>query len=236
MPFNIEKARADGVPDKDIIEYLSSKISFNVEKARKDNVPETQIAEYMASKMTASTDEEPEEEKKPGFFESLKSMPVITEPGTDMVPTRKGVATAGRAVTSQAPLVGMTVGGLTGAGAGTVAGAPTGPGAAVTGAYGGVAGAGLGYGIGKKAEKVANRFWDWVEGEPSKEEPKTIIQEAIESGGDVVTGAAYQAGGAVLNRLVFEPVVKAGKWGFRSVQSYFKKTATPGVKEQAGAA
>jgi len=236
MPFNISKAREEGVTDTDIIGYLSSKINFNVEKARKDGIPDSQIAEYMALKASSESDEEPIEEKKPSFLESLKSMPVITEPGTDMVPTRKGVATAGRAVTSQAPLAGMTAGGLVGATVGTTAGVPTGPGAVVTGAYGGVAGAGLGYGIGKKVEKVSNRFWDWVEGEPPKEEPKTIIQESIDSGADVITGAAYQAGGAVVNRLVFEPVMRGGKWAFRSVQSYFKKTATPGVKEQAATA
>jgi len=48
MAFDVEKARADGVPDEQILQYLLQNRKFDVEKARADGVSDTQIIDYLA--------------------------------------------------------------------------------------------------------------------------------------------------------------------------------------------
>ena len=111
---------------------------------------------------------------------------------------------------------GLTAGGVIGA----AAGAPTGPGAAVTA----VAGAGLGYGIGKKLGEVGEDLFDYFGKGEVKSRP--VGQEMVQSAKDVATGMAYQMGGEVAGKYVFEPAMKAGKWVFRLAKGMLTKTPT----------
>lgn len=122
----------------------------------------------------------------------------------------------------------MEMGGLTaGAVVGAGVGAPTGPGASVTG----VAGAGLGYGIGKKGADIIESGLGELAGEDI--ESKSVGQELISSGKDVLTGAAFQAGGEVAGKYIFEPVFKGGKWIFNEGKSLFTKKMTSRLQSKA---
>jgi hypothetical protein len=81
--------------------------------------------------------------------------------------------------------------------AGGVAGTPAGP-------AGNVAGAGLGYAAGKN---IADQLFS---------EPGTLGEELVETGKDVVTGAAMEAGGAVLGKALPWVFGKAGE-AFKAV-------------------
>lgn len=99
-------------------------------------------------------------------------------------------------------MVGLTAGGLAGVPF-TIPTAGTAP----------LAGAGLGYAIGKKTGEIIESGLGYLAGErPAKK--RTIGQEIEQSGKDIVTGAAYQAGGALAGKYVFEPLLKGGKWVF----------------------
>jgi hypothetical protein len=169
------------------------------------------------------SDESPETTKPYTFWQAMKDIPVIEEPGTNMVPTKKGAIIAARGVAEQLPLAGMTVGGLV-TGTATL---PAGPVAIPASIAGGI----LGYAMGEKGKHIVNAGLDWLEGK--KSEKKSVVQEMVDSGVDLVAGAEMTAGGMVLNRFIFEPVFRGGAWGFRTIQSYLKKTGTPGLTEHA---
>lgn len=106
-------------------------------------------------------------------------------------PRLYGVAGAAREVLG--PLVegGASIaGGLVGGAGGGVSGTAIAPGAgtAVGAATGAVAGAGLGYGIGKQITRLADQALGNVT-------PPTTANAFATAGKDVITGAAYEAGG-----------------------------------------
>ena len=52
MAFNIQAARADGIPDNEIADHLAELHGFNIEAARKDGIPDTEIADHLSQKST----------------------------------------------------------------------------------------------------------------------------------------------------------------------------------------
>lgn len=107
---------------------------------------------------------------------------------------------------------------------GGIAGAETGPGAIVTATLGG----GVGYGVGKGAA-------DWLDMYAGIKKPYSGIGESLkQSGEDVATGMALEAGGQVVGSAII-PVFRGGKWVFKRVanlpKALFSKKA---IEESAG--
>lgn len=112
------------------------------------------------------------------------------------------------------PWTGMGLGGA----AGAAAGAALGPAGAATA---GVAGAGTGYAAGKKAAGLV----DTAVGYPDLHPPQSGAQAAMDTAGDILTGAAYEAGG----RLAFGVGEKAVKGATRLLSELGPR----GVNQQA---
>jgi len=117
----------------------------------------------------------------------------------------------------------LEAGGLT---AGAIAGAAS----PVPG--GAVVGGGLGYAAGKKVGELVESGIDYLAGE--KKPTRTVGEEFVESGKDIVTGAAYEAGGQIAGKILFQPVMKAGKWAFAQGKGLFSKHVTERIKSKAG--
>lgn len=107
--------------------------------------------------------------------------------------------------------LGLVGGGLVGAGAGTVGG-PIGTGA------GAVAGAGLGYAGVRRFEKMANQLL-------GVEQPETFGEAFNQTGKDVVTGGAMEAGGQIVGKGI--------QYGAEKLLQPFAKQITPEMRETA---
>lgn len=106
-----------------------------------------------------------------------------------------------------------------GLGAGAVVGSVTGP-------YGAVAGAALGYSIAKQLNQLAGEFL----GE------RKILKDSDrfkQMAGDLQTGVMLEMGGQIVNKAIFEPVVRGGKWMFNVGRSYITGEAGPAASKQA---
>lgn len=119
---------------------------------------------------------------------------------------------------------GLTAGAITGAKAGALIGTPFGgpPGALAGAAIGGVIGGGLGYAIGKRGGEIITGT-----------APGELRESLTESGKDIVTGAAYEAGGQLAGKFLFQPVMKAGKWTFDQAKSLFQNRVTNRITSKA---
>jgi hypothetical protein len=107
MPFDIEAARKDGVPDSAIAEHLARESKFDIEAARKDGVPDRAIADHLVGKSSAPAQAKPEEEKKPSsekaigpkreatWLEQVNPIPMVKNTGIDLAKGAIGVGQAG---------------------------------------------------------------------------------------------------------------------------------------------
>ena len=138
--------------------------------------------------------DKPEPELEPGVGEMLRP---AHEPVETVVPEpeerslgQKTAEVAGPVVKPAIEGVGILLGGA--------AGSALGP-------AGGVAGAGLGYGM---AKQVSNKIDEYA----GKERPP-LADQLTEAGKDVLTGAAYQAGGEGAAQLLYKGASVVGKVG-----------------------
>lgn len=108
-------------------------------------------------------------------------------------------------------------------GGGAAAGAVIGTGTA--GPLGGLAGGGLGYAIGEKTAGIADEML-------GLKKPKPLTQQMVESGKDVATGAALEAGGAAIGTGLVG-VYQGGKWLFNKAAGGLGKALTQKGAERA---
>lgn len=67
MPFDIEAARKDGVPDSQIADYLAGSAGFDIQAARKDGANDSEIADYLSQKISKISSSQ----EQPGFFDRV---------------------------------------------------------------------------------------------------------------------------------------------------------------------
>lgn len=96
-------------------------------------------------------------------------------------------------------------------GAGLVGGALAGSFAGPAGSAGGAA---LGYGMAKQIEQLAGEYL----GDRETLKNSTRFKQAAK---DLTVGAALEVGGQLAGKLIFEPIIKGGKWLFSTVKSSF---------------
>lgn len=106
-------------------------------------------------------------------------------------------------------------------GLGLVGGAIVGMGAANP-----VGGAGAGYAMAEQVNQLAGEFI-------GVREHLTQSDRFKQLGKDVALGSMFEMGGQILNKVIFEPVIKAGKWTFDVGKSYFTGEAGPSATKQA---
>lgn len=111
---------------------------------------------------------------------------------------------------------------LGGAAIGTAAGLPAGPGAIATG----LATQAGGYALGKRA---ADQLDEWA----GIRKPLKLEDVPLQTASDLAMGGAYAMGGPVVDKVIFQPVLKAGKWVFDSGKRVLGSVFTKAGTEQA---
>lgn len=202
MPYNIEAARKANISDQQIAEHLSKTFGYDLDSALKSGASHTQVAEYLSKNDKPPQVTAPEQPRK-SYWQRLihpEKRGAANYPD-EPISTRESLRQMAPAVRTGLEIGGLTAGGVLASPANALA-----PGAAT------VAGAGLGYAGGNA---LANMY-EQVLG--LKDQPSSMKDVAMETGKNVLTGAAMEAGGGALAKGVGKAAELAGKvikptWG-----------------------
>jgi hypothetical protein len=138
------------------------------------------------------------QKKSIGFWDSLKSMPVITEPGTDMVPTEKAVKSLSGSIAPYSPEVGM-----------------------VAGSAGGPIGVALGYLMGKQAQPLMESY------AKDKPLP-TGSDMTMKAASDLIPAAELAMMGPITNKIIGSTIEYLGpKFGSAAERLYSSSIKMP---------
>lgn len=147
--------------------------------------------------------------------------PMMPSHGNERAPEETWRGTVSRTVRPALEGLGAGLGGVLGGGAGLVAG----PGAVAASPLLGVTGGALGYAMGKKGADILDESL-------GLRQPRGMLDTALETGGDLATGAALEMGGQAVGAALI-PIYRGGKWVFQKAAKPVKKAFTKGGAERA---